>query len=103
VHVNVRNLYLCCHTHLDTSVSRTWADSASGGSDNRWTCVHASAGRWGTGREREGGYAYAVVGRAESDESASFVWRITDRKKGEPRNVTHRNTIVNSATVSASL
>jgi hypothetical protein len=38
--VRAHNFYLCCHTHLDTSVSRTWADSASGGCDNRCTCVH---------------------------------------------------------------
>ena len=35
-----QNLYLYCHTHLDTSVSRTWGDSASEGCDNRYTYVH---------------------------------------------------------------
>ncbi len=29
--------HLCCHTHLHTSVSRTWADSASGGCDFSFT------------------------------------------------------------------
>jgi hypothetical protein len=29
------------HTHLDTSVSWTWVDSASLGGDNRCTRVHA--------------------------------------------------------------
>ena len=42
----------CCHTHLDTSVSRTWADCASLGCDNRCTCVHAFARKGGTGRVR---------------------------------------------------
>ena len=31
---------LCCHTHLDMSVSRTWSDSDSEGCDNRYTYVH---------------------------------------------------------------
>ena len=42
----------CCHTHLDTSVSRTWSDYPSLGYDNRCTCVHAWSRRGGTGRVR---------------------------------------------------
>ncbi len=58
-----QNLYLCCHTHLDTSVSRNrtdsdsgtsvsrnWTDFVSGGCDNRWTCVHTWVRRGSTGR-----------------------------------------------------
>jgi hypothetical protein len=68
------------------------------------TCVSEEVGdREGA---EEGGDASNVlygIGRAESAESASFVRTCEDCKKGEPRNVTRRNTNVNSATVSASL
>ena len=65
------------------------------------TCVREEGGN-GEGAG-EGGDTQVVVGRAESTESVSFVFRIADRKEGEPRNVTHRSTNVNSDTVSASL
>jgi hypothetical protein len=41
------NRNLCCHTHLDTSVSRTWVDSVSGGCDkpiHSCTCVSEEGG-----------------------------------------------------------
>ena len=38
--VRTQKLYLSCHTHLDTSVSRTSTDYASLGCDIRYTCVH---------------------------------------------------------------
>ena len=43
-------MVLCCHTHLNTSVSRSWSDSVSGGCDNRRTCVHPWVRRGSTGR-----------------------------------------------------
>jgi hypothetical protein len=36
--VRSQKRYLCCHTHLDTSVSRTWTENTRLGCDNRW-CV----------------------------------------------------------------
>jgi hypothetical protein len=48
----------CCHTHSDTSVSRTWTYSDSGGCYNRCTCVYVWV-RWGTtGRVRSRGPVY---------------------------------------------
>ena len=48
-------------------------------------------------------YSEKVIQNSESGESSSFVRTCEDRKKGEPRKVTHRNTNVNITTVSATL
>jgi hypothetical protein len=48
--VRDQKLYLCCHTYLDTSVSRTWTDSVNLGCDNRCTCEHVWVRRGATGR-----------------------------------------------------
>jgi hypothetical protein len=74
------------------------------------TCVSEEGG---TGRDRgrvgSGSRSCRIRGRVGSGsrscriESVSFVSTSADRKKEEPRNVTHRNTNVDSDTVSARL
>jgi hypothetical protein len=53
--------------------------------------------------EREHGDEREWIGRVETTVSVSFVSTFEDRNKGEPRNIAHRNTNVNSVTTWASL
>jgi hypothetical protein len=61
-----------CHRHLDTSVSRTWTDYASLGSDNRWTCVHTLERKGGTGRVQT--QKIHLCCHTHSDTSVSWTW-----------------------------
>ncbi len=45
----VQKRHLCCHIHLDTSVSRSLVTSAGLGYENRYTCVHVWVRRGETG------------------------------------------------------
>jgi hypothetical protein len=51
--VRTQKRHLYCHTHFDTSVSRSWScwsQCTSSGCENQCTCVHAWTRRMGTGR-----------------------------------------------------
>ncbi len=84
----------CCHTHLNTSVSRTWSDYVSLGCDNRCTSVHAWARRGGRVEEENWGISiekvvYYEPRKRELKTRPIYACRCDERLKTKAEESTH--------------